>query len=230
MENGKPWLLVVDDSRVVRKTIAKILEPDFHVVEAGDGAAGWRAIANEGRIEAVITDIMMPELDGYHLICKIRAADDAGLRGKPIIAITSAEDDITRERAYACGANDFILKPFNASQLIDCVRTQLADESAAQPTSDPATPNVESIVIADSGAGTVDDALEHIETGLNILRGLKTTTIGPRALALVLRFLPLLKYCNTTFDLGMDREITALQERIAAARAEAEPRKAGDIA
>ena len=124
---NRPWVLVVDDSRVVRKTILKLLGRDFNIIEAEDGMAGWRMASQNSRIEAIISDIQMPELDGYHLICKIRAAEDPAMRELPIIVITSAEDEITRERAYACGANDFILKPFNAGQLSQCVRALLSE-------------------------------------------------------------------------------------------------------
>lgn len=227
-DDGKPWILVVDDSRVVRKSIIHVLGSQYHVLEAGDGQAGWRMLRQNSRIEVVISDIQMPEMDGYSLICKVRGVEDPGLREIPIVVITSAEDDITRERAYACGANDFILKPFNAEQLTACVRAQLSEarreslplttEAPAAPVAKPAA-NVVPIVVADTVAGTVDSALEHIDAGLDILRGLKTATIAPHALALVLRFLPLLKYCNAKFSLGMDREIAVFQQRIAAVHA-----------
>lgn len=226
--DDKPWVLIVDDSRVVRRTILNTLGPAFNVLEAGDGAAGWRMLRQNSRIEVVISDIQMPEMDGYSLICKVRAVDDPALREVPIIVITSAEDDITRERAYACGANDFILKPFHADQLVSCVRNQIAEyrkanTSLTAPTPPPpvAKPAAEvvPITIADTGPGTLETALEHIDTGLDILRGLKTAAIAPHALNLVMRFLPLLKYCNTKFNLGMDREIAVFQQRLAAARA-----------
>ncbi len=226
--DDKPWVLIVDDSRVVRRTILNTLGPSFNVLEAGDGAAGWRMLRQNSRIDVVISDIQMPEMDGYNLICKVRAVEDPALREIPIIVITSAEDDITRERAYACGANDFILKPFHADQLVNCVRTQIAEyrkanRSLTAPAPPPAPPKpageVIPVTIADTGPGTLETALEHIDTGLDILRGLKTAAIAPHALALVMRFLPLLKYCNTKFNLGMDREIAVFQQRIAAARA-----------
>ena len=66
--NDKPVVLVVDDSRVVRKTIIKILGPDYEIVEAGDGMAGWRALKQNSLIDVVITDIQMPEMDGYSYI------------------------------------------------------------------------------------------------------------------------------------------------------------------
>ncbi|MFL6649871.1 MAG: response regulator [Sulfurifustaceae bacterium] len=223
----KPWVLVVDDSRVVRRTILNTLGPVYNVLEAGDGAAGWRMLRQDSRIEAVISDIQMPEMDGYTLICKVRAVEDPALREIPIIVITSAEDEITRERAYACGANDFILKPFHSDQLLTCVRNQIAEyrkTASTMTTSGPAAATVKpsaeviSITISDTGPGTVEGALEYIDKGLEILRGLETSSIAPEALNLVTRFLPLLKYCNTKFSLGLDREIATVQQRIAAAR------------
>ena len=119
----RPWVLVVDDSRVVRRSIMKLMGDEYNIIEAIHGAAAWTQLLSDSRIEAVVTDIQMPEMDGYTLICRIRGADDPGLRDIPVVVITSAEDDITRERAYACGANDFILKPFSAEQLLKCVQS-----------------------------------------------------------------------------------------------------------
>ena len=224
----KPWVLIVDDSRVVRKTIINALGPTYHILEAGDGVAGYRMLRQNSRVEVVISDIQMPEMDGYGLICKVRAVEDPGLREIPIIVITSAEDEITRERAYACGANDFILKPFHTDQLMGCVKAQLSDSRGAEPqltTQAPApeiskpTPKITPVLVSDTISGSIETAMEHMDTGLNMLRGLKTATIAPHALALVLRFMPLLKYCNTRYNLGMDKEIAVFQQKIAAARA-----------
>ena len=228
-EDERPWVLIVDDSRVVRRTIMSALRQTYNVLEAENGAAGWGVLRQNSRIELVISDIEMPELDGYGLICKIRAVEDPALREVPVVVITSAEDEITRERAYACGANDFILKPFNINQLFSCVQGQIseyrkANGTAPMTTAAPATvakpaTNVVPITIADTGPGTVEDALKLIDNGFGILRGLKTASFAPHALSLVMRFLPLLKYCNAKFNLGMDREIAVFQQRIAAAQA-----------
>src|SRR5256885_6967375 len=109
----KPHVLVADDSRVIRKAVTKILGNDFELVEADDGEAAWQQIERDQRIEVLMTDIEMPKLDGYGLICRVRAADESRLRDLPIIVITGAEDETTRERAYACGATDFITKPID---------------------------------------------------------------------------------------------------------------------
>ena len=117
-DTNKVRVLVADDSRVVRKAVAKILGDDFKLVEAEDGEEGWSLLERDERIEVLITDIMMPRLDGYGFICRVRASETPRIRDIPIIVITGAQDETTRERAYACGATDFIVKPIDSMQLL----------------------------------------------------------------------------------------------------------------
>lgn len=121
---AKPRLLIVDDSRVMRKAISKLVDAEFEVAEAEDGEQGWQTLLEDNDIQVVVADVLMPRLDGYSMICRIRAVDDARLREIPIIVITGAEDEETRDRAFACGANDFITKPIDGAQLLACARTQ----------------------------------------------------------------------------------------------------------
>ncbi len=121
-------VLVVDDSAVIRQAISKMLKVDFDVVVANDGEAGWDALAQAADIGVLITDIEMPRLDGYALICRVRASDDARIRELPIIVITGADDDETKTRAYACGATDFITKPLNLAQLQACTQAYMRFE------------------------------------------------------------------------------------------------------
>jgi len=118
----KARILVVDDSRVMRLAVQRVLSQEFDLVEAEDGEAGWDKLRGDDRIQVVISDVQMPKLDGYSLICRIRAADESRIGAVPVVVITGAEDDITRERAFACGANDFITKPIDSAQLLACVR------------------------------------------------------------------------------------------------------------
>lgn len=129
---SKPLVLVADDSKVIRKAVSKILGNDFELVEAEDGEIAWDQLGKEGRIEVLMTDIEMPKLDGYGLICRVRAADHGHLRELPIIVITGAEDDVTRERAYACGATDFITKPIDGVQLLARARAHAKLDEAVR--------------------------------------------------------------------------------------------------
>jgi diguanylate cyclase (GGDEF)-like protein len=118
-------VLVVDDAQVMRRAVEKMLHADCEVVLANDGEAGWEALAQDGRIQMLITDIQMPKLDGYGLICRVRADARPRIRDLPIITITGAEDDETRIRAYACGSTDFIIKPFDKKLLQSRVHAYL---------------------------------------------------------------------------------------------------------
>ncbi|MBA3980582.1 MAG: diguanylate cyclase response regulator [Alcanivorax sp.] len=115
---GKPRLIMVDDSRVMRTAAKKMLGDRFDVVVAEDGQKGWDAIRSDQTIQVVFTDLSMPELDGYGLIERIRTCDDAGIAGLPVIVVTGAEnDEAAREKALNIGATDFITKPFNTTDL-----------------------------------------------------------------------------------------------------------------
>lgn len=114
---ARPRVLVVDDSRVIRQAIKKILSADFDIVLAESGDSGWSALGQDLTIQALVTDIEMPGMDGYELICSVRGSDQARFKDMPILAITGAEDEQTKERAFACGATDFITKPINAIEL-----------------------------------------------------------------------------------------------------------------
>lgn len=123
--NGKKIrVLLVDDSKVMRKAAMKMLSDDFDVITAEDGVDGWKQIESDGSVAVVFSDLSMPRLDGYGLLRKIRTAEDAGISGMPVIIVTGAEnDDAAREKALDMGATDFISKPFNSIDLLARART-----------------------------------------------------------------------------------------------------------
>lgn len=134
-----PRVLVADDSRVIRLAINKILGATFDVVQVENGIHAWEHLCRDPAVQAVVTDIEMPELDGYALIRRIRAAADARLQKLPVIAITGAEDDVSRQRAFASGATDFITKPIDAIQLQARVQAYVRYDQAARELSEKST-------------------------------------------------------------------------------------------
>ncbi len=114
----KPVILIVDDSRLMRHAIKKILAEDFTLLEGVDGEDGWEKLLAAPSIQVVFTDLSMPGLDGFGLLQRIRGSDDAHVRDVPVIVITGNEDDETiKERALQNGATDFITKPFQSVQI-----------------------------------------------------------------------------------------------------------------
>lgn len=113
----RPRILVADDSRVMRLAIEKILGTDFEIIQVENGTIAWERICGDDGIQAVLTDMQMPQMDGYELICRIRAATDARVRELPVMAITGSDDNEVKQQAMACGATDFIIKPIDPLQL-----------------------------------------------------------------------------------------------------------------
>jgi CheY-like chemotaxis protein len=204
----KTPILIVDDSRTVRAGLSKVLSPKFFVIEAEDGEDGWRKLQVDGSIKLVITDIMMPQLDGYGLICRIRGADKEQLQKLPIIVVTSAEDQISRERAHACGANNFIVKPAKPSDLIERVNFHTEEHLNGEPVTAPQMAYYESeIESAIIETPDVDTALKTLKSG-------ETGSIAPYAVDLALQVLPLLEFCNEKFEMAAEENILALRKKL----------------
>lgn len=114
----KQRVLLVDDSRIVRTTISKLIRKSFDVKEEADGEAGWQAISTDPSIVVVFSDIQMPKLDGFGLLERIRGSQDPRVKSIPVIMISGDEEDATKKRARAAGANDFITKTTDGTEIL----------------------------------------------------------------------------------------------------------------
>jgi len=115
----KRTVLVVDDSPTVTKFVALSLRKSgFEVVTACDGMDAIEKVSGmKGSVDLVITDLNMPNLDGYGLISTLR--QNERFNRTPIIILTSEEDDADRSRGMQVGATSYLIKPFNAHLLLD---------------------------------------------------------------------------------------------------------------
>ncbi|MBV1774111.1 response regulator [Burkholderiaceae bacterium DAT-1] len=116
-----PRVLVVDDSRIVRATIRKHLANMFEIVEEEDGIAGWERLVSDDQVFVLISDLTMPRLDGFGLLDRIRKSQDHRLKGIPVIIISGEEDADTKARAVDRGANDFITKSTDRTEMVSRV-------------------------------------------------------------------------------------------------------------
>ncbi|MBI3562764.1 MAG: diguanylate cyclase [Gammaproteobacteria bacterium] len=115
----KPRILAVDDSRVMRVAMKKILGHHYDVIEAEHGEDAWTLLLNDSDIQVVFTDLSMPYLDGFGLLDRMRQSEDDRLREMPVIIVTGNEDDDeSKQRALDRGASDFISKPFESVHLL----------------------------------------------------------------------------------------------------------------
>ena len=116
-------ILVVEDDPVIRANVLELLvEEGFEVVAAQDGADGL-ALAKARVPDLVVCDIMLPKLDGYGVLQAVRA--DPALASLPFIFLTAKADRSDVRLGMSLGADDYLSKPFTASDLLDAVRTRM---------------------------------------------------------------------------------------------------------
>jgi DNA-binding response OmpR family regulator len=108
-------ILVVDDEAVSRRLLQSYLQKWGHeVVVAQDGAEAWR-LFQDGEYPIVITDWLMPELDGVDLIRKIRSHSERGYIYTILLSAKSKKEDLVE--GMEAGADDFLTKPFDRDEL-----------------------------------------------------------------------------------------------------------------
>jgi DNA-binding response OmpR family regulator len=113
-------VLVVDDEPKIRMTVRGYLEADgFCVVEAADGPAALRAVAGD-RLDLVVLDVMLPGLDGFQVLRRIREASQI-----PVILLTARDEEVDRLIGFTTGSDDYVTKPFSPRELALRVRAIL---------------------------------------------------------------------------------------------------------
>jgi len=120
---GRRVLVVDDDVRNIFALNSLLERHNMHVMSASNGQDAIRQIESEPELSLVLMDIMMPEMDGYETIRRIRS--DGRFRQLPIIALTAKAMKGDREKCLEAGASDYVAKPVNSDQLLSLVRMWL---------------------------------------------------------------------------------------------------------
>ena len=115
MEKDKFTVLVVEDQRINRQILSALLNIDYTVLEAGNGAEALECLAAHPEIAAILLDIVMPVMDGYEFLTRLKSTSGASL---PVIAITGEKDDSSEQKALDLGAWDFVSKPYQPTTLL----------------------------------------------------------------------------------------------------------------
>ncbi|WP_328976040.1 SpoIIE family protein phosphatase [Streptomyces canus] len=115
-------LLVVDDNADMRAYLTQLLQPDYDVLLAADGRAALE-MALAQPVEMVLSDVMMPRMDGFELVRALRA--DPRTARLPIVLLTARAGEEESVQGRHAGADDYLAKPFSARQLLARVRTGL---------------------------------------------------------------------------------------------------------
>ncbi len=117
----KPTILVIDDTESNLDMLMAILK-NYDVIPALSGKEALEIVKNE-KIDLILLDIMMPEMDGYE-VCR-RLKSEEATRSIPIIFITAKTDEESIELGYSIGGIDYVTKPFKPRELLARAKTQL---------------------------------------------------------------------------------------------------------
>ena len=124
---ARPTVLVADDNPDMRRYVAGLLAEAYDVVTAEDGVAALEA-AQSVRPDLVLSDVMMPNLDGFGLLQALRS--DAATSGTPVILLSARAGEDSAVEGLEAGADDYLVKPFSAVELLARVRSNLELERA----------------------------------------------------------------------------------------------------
>lgn len=117
---NKETILIVDDEKEIRKLIEIYLKNDgYNTLQAENGKYALEILQNN-KVDLIVLDIMMPEIDGIETCLKIR--EDKNM---PIIMLSAKSEDMDKIMGLSSGADDYISKPFNPLELVARVKSQL---------------------------------------------------------------------------------------------------------
>jgi signal transduction histidine kinase/DNA-binding response OmpR family regulator len=149
-----PRVLVADDNADMRGYLARLLSPRFRVEAVSTGDAALVAALRE-RPDVIVSDVMMPGLDGVALIAALRA--ETSTRTVPVILLSARAGEEARVDGLQAGADDYLVKPFSARELVARIDAQLVRAKFRS--------------LEETHALQLADIFAHAPVGVAILRG-----------------------------------------------------------
>lgn len=117
MKNIKEILIIDDDHKNIFALTAVLKAKKFQCTSALSADEGFKILSSNHNIGAVLMDMMMPEMDGYEAIRKMKESQE--LKDIPVIAITAQAMSGDREKCLIAGADGYISKPLNVDELVE---------------------------------------------------------------------------------------------------------------
>lgn len=113
-------ILIIEDEKNISEIVAKYLEKEgYTTLIANDGIEGL-ALFRDSHPDLVISDVMMPTIDGFEVLREIRLISDV-----PVIMLTAKQEEVDRLKGFENGADDYVTKPFSPKELVRRVMVML---------------------------------------------------------------------------------------------------------
>jgi signal transduction histidine kinase/DNA-binding response OmpR family regulator len=117
-------ILLVEDNVEMQDLLRQIIEPHHDVSQAPNGLAALEKLRNH-RVDGIITDIMMPQMDGFELVKRLKAHKK--WQSLPVIVLTARANDMDKLEALRIGVDDYLYKPFSAEELVVRIENLIAN-------------------------------------------------------------------------------------------------------
>lgn len=131
MSDAKTSVLVVEDDKDINELVGAYVQiGGFEYRKALDGRSALRE-AHDRAPAMVILDLMLPDIDGFE-VCK-RLKDQPKTRSVPVIMLTALNDDKSRDKGKACGATEYMVKPFDPDRLLAAIAKHAQRNGDGQP-------------------------------------------------------------------------------------------------
>ncbi len=121
-DDRRDTVLVVDDNADMRQYVLRLLAEHYQIIAAGDGETAWAEIERQPP-DLVLSDVMMPRLDGFGLLKRLRQNPDTA--EIPVIMLSARAGEESRVEGLQAGADDYLVKPFTAKELLARVGSHL---------------------------------------------------------------------------------------------------------
>jgi len=167
-EKNSSWILIVDDSPTQAKLLELILSGEGHHISVAQNGREAIELIAVNRPDLVVSDILMPEMDGFELCRRIRKTEE--IKSLPIILLTNLSDPAEVLRSLEAGANYFLSKPCDNKALISLVRQALLSKGQSRTSGDKGEVDVhyhgQSFSIGSSKDQIIDLLLTTYETAV----------------------------------------------------------------
>ena len=158
-------VLVVDDDLNIQRVLSFTLKQEgFDVMLAGDGESGVALVAEQAP-DLILMDAVLPGMDGYQAITRIRGAEAAGQR-VPILLLTTEADVVQRVKGLRAGADDDIVKPFHPAELMARIRALLARSGLGGPRAGSVQATLRRVIVFYGAKGGVGNTTMAINTAI----------------------------------------------------------------
>jgi len=152
-------VLIVEDNIDIRENVVEILNlSGYTVFEADNGKKGIE-LATENKPDIILCDIMMPGMDGYGVFETLHSNEET--KAIPFIFITAKSERIDIRKGMEMGADDYLTKPFDDTELINAIESRLKKKQIQQDFYSKSFENIKELILKEDGLGVLKQALDE---------------------------------------------------------------------